>query len=451
MLLDPQRILSIGMPPGAVPVRSSKFFDTFNVNEFQLLAWNAETLVGEIEEKTGQSFQGYHHLFVYRRFKELYEEKIIPIFDWIKYGHVLVIFLHHFGEEMKTDGVNGTIDVDINQFPPFDLVKLRPASEHRVEILSDFPGELDKFSELLKCDLELSGEGIVPLFRTYQESSTIVGAAFWVGKGAIVFSPPPKNWTDPKLLDYFETLAKLPEMLRRPVDLLPETTSRLRRPALWLAALPALVIAAITLSVFLAPPMERLLSSGGKRSAAGQDYYAPLDARLTEIEKRIASSSFDVDAIRSAESDLARRVDRLEAALSRLQELPASTPLASSAPPTPPAATSHLSNERPPAWTPPAASLHLSSDEIAGLLARGDTLLRSGDIASARLFYERAANAGNGRAALLLGATFDPVLLGRGAVPGVTSDSAEARLWYQRARDLGEADAERRLRSFEAK
>lgn len=271
-----------------------------------------------------------------------------------------------------------------------------------------------------------------------------------MGKGAIVFSPPPKNWTDPKLLDYFETLAKLPEMLRRPVDLLPETTSRLWRPALWLAALPALIIAAIMLSFFFAPPMERLLSSGGERSAAGQDY-ATLDARLTEIEKHIASSSFDVDAIRSAESELARRVDRLEAALSRLQELPASTLLDSSALPTPRAAISHLSNERPPASIPPASSLHLSSDEITELLARGDTLLRSGDIASARLFYERAANAGNGRAALVLGATFDPVFLGRGAVPGVPSDPAEARLWYQRARDLGEADAERRLKSFEAK
>jgi hypothetical protein len=80
MLLDPQRILSIGMPPGAVPGRSSKFFDTFDVNDFQLLAWNVENFVAEIEEKTGQSFQIHHHLFVYHQFKELYQEKITPIF-----------------------------------------------------------------------------------------------------------------------------------------------------------------------------------------------------------------------------------------------------------------------------------------------------------------------------------------------------------------------------------
>jgi hypothetical protein len=450
MLLDPQNILAIGMPPGAVYVRTSKFFDTFNVNDFRLLAWNSETLVAEIEKTTGQSFQSHHHLFVYRRFKELYEEKIIPIFDWIKYGHVLVIFPYHFDKQMKTDGVSGIINIDINQLPPFGLVRLSPIPVDSVEAFGDFRSQFDEFSELFKCGLALSGEGIVPLFRTRHESSTIAGAAFWVGKGAVVFSPLPKNWTDPKLLDYFETLAKLPEILRQPVDLPPERTSRLRRPALWLAALPALIIAAITLSFFFTPPMERLPSSGGERSAARQDY-ATLDARLTEIEKRTASSSFDVAAIKSAENELAHRVDRLEAALPRLREPPVSTPLESSAPPTPPAAAPHLSNERPPAWMPPAASLHLSSEEIAELLARGDTLVRSGDIASARLFYERAANAGNGRAALLLGATFDPVFLDRGTVLGVPSDPAEARLWYQRARDLGEAEAERRLKSFEAK
>ena len=49
-----------------------------------------------------------------------------------------------------------------------------------------------------------------------------------------------------------------------------------------------------------------------------------------------------------------------------------------------------------------------SDTEITELLEHGDALLRNGDVSSARLFYERAAGAGNGRAALRLGATFDP-------------------------------------------
>jgi hypothetical protein len=61
--------------------------------------------------------------------------------------------------------------------------------------------------------------------KNHEESSTIPGAAFRVGKGAIVFALPPKNWSNPKLLEYMEALAKLPEMLNRPVDPLPERTS----------------------------------------------------------------------------------------------------------------------------------------------------------------------------------------------------------------------------------
>src|SRR5690242_5586580 len=42
----------------------------------------------------------------------------------------------------------------------------------------------------------------------------------------------------------------------------------------------------------------------------------------------------------------------------------------------------------------------LSAAEVSELLQHGDSLLRIGDVASARLFYERAAAAGDGRAAL---------------------------------------------------
>ena len=54
----------------------------------------------------------------------------------------------------------------------------------------------------------------------------------------------------------------------------------------------------------------------------------------------------------------------------------------------------------------------LSAAEIAGLLARGDWLFATGDVASARLLYERAADAGEARAAVRLGETFDPVAVG---------------------------------------
>ena len=87
--------------------------------------------------------------------------------------------------------------------------------------------------------------------------------------------------------------------------------------------------------------------------------------------------------------------------------------------------------------------------EIAALVTRGDDFLKAGDIASARLFYERAADAGDGAAALRLGATFDPGVLARAGIRGIPGDPAQASSWYRRARDLGQAAAAERLKGLE--
>jgi hypothetical protein len=434
MLVDPQRILFIGMPAHALPARPYNFFDTFNVNEFLLVAWNAETFVADTQEKTGQSFESYHHPFVYRRFKELYEEKLSQILNWTRAGHVLVIFPFSFNSGFKTDGTSGVVNIDLNHFPPFNLISLAPASSGSLNVVDNFSDQFSEFVDILRHDLVFLGEDIIPLFRTggvQQERSEIAGAAFRVGKGAIVFSPPPKAWSDPKMLEYFNALAKLPQLLSRPLDPLPDRTGAFQRTALWLAALAAMITAMVAFSPFWATQVAQLLPWGEKPSAAGRDY-AALAARLTEIEKRPVSPSFDLEAIKSAENALARRVDKLEVAVSHLQEQSVTQqPKALAAP------------------APPAARPRLSAEEIAEILARGDALLRTGDVASARLFYERAARGGDGQSALRLGATFDPAFLNRDVLRGVRGDLAEARIWYRHARDLGEAEAERRLKSLE--
>jgi hypothetical protein len=63
MPLDRQRILFIGMPASAIPARPYNFLDTQNVNEFLLVAWNAETFPAGMQEKTGQSFESYNDPF----------------------------------------------------------------------------------------------------------------------------------------------------------------------------------------------------------------------------------------------------------------------------------------------------------------------------------------------------------------------------------------------------
>jgi len=87
----------------------------------------------------------------------------------------------------------------------------------------------------------------------------------------------------------------------------------------------------------------------------------------------------------------------------------------------------------------------LDSREIAGLIKRGQDLLAAGDVQSARLVLLRGAEARDGRAALLVGATFDPVRLRQLGAGAALADVGQARFWYQRAKEWGEPDAQRQL------
>jgi hypothetical protein len=87
----------------------------------------------------------------------------------------------------------------------------------------------------------------------------------------------------------------------------------------------------------------------------------------------------------------------------------------------------------------------LQADEITLLLQRGQELLESGDIASARLVLRRAAEAENPRAAYALGATYDPNVLRELRVYGSAPDAAKARSWYEKAVAFGSREAPQRL------
>jgi TPR repeat protein len=90
----------------------------------------------------------------------------------------------------------------------------------------------------------------------------------------------------------------------------------------------------------------------------------------------------------------------------------------------------------------------LSADEKARaekLMGQGERYLTQGNVALAREFFRRAADAGLAQAAVRLAATYDPAELGRLQVQGVVPDRAEARKWYERARELGAPEAEERL------
>ncbi|WP_051379484.1 hypothetical protein [Bradyrhizobium murdochi] len=92
-----------------------------------------------------------------------------------------------------------------------------------------------------------------------------------------------------------------------------------------------------------------------------------------------------------------------------------------------------------------APARRIDPDELAALLKRAKGLLAIGDITSARLLLERAADAQEAEAALMLAGTYDPQVLGSQDLRSVTPDPAAARLWYQKAAQLGSPDAKRRL------
>ena len=91
------------------------------------------------------------------------------------------------------------------------------------------------------------------------------------------------------------------------------------------------------------------------------------------------------------------------------------------------------------------AARHLDAEEIATLINRGTDSLKSGDLVSARLLLRRAAEAGSASAALMLGTTFDPLVIQQLGAIGVVPDVAQARQWYEKAVELGSDAASQRL------
>ena len=88
--------------------------------------------------------------------------------------------------------------------------------------------------------------------------------------------------------------------------------------------------------------------------------------------------------------------------------------------------------------------------ENAALMEKGWDLVNSGDVASARLLFQRMANSGIADAALALAATYDPRHLAQHKLIGVVGDETKAHDWYQRANELGSVEAGRILARTDA-
>jgi hypothetical protein len=85
------------------------------------------------------------------------------------------------------------------------------------------------------------------------------------------------------------------------------------------------------------------------------------------------------------------------------------------------------------------------------LVGRGRDLFVQGDLAAARIVLQRAADAPNAEAALMLGATYDPIVLRELKAHRLVGDVKAARASYEKARKLGSDVAVPRLEMLATK
>ena len=90
----------------------------------------------------------------------------------------------------------------------------------------------------------------------------------------------------------------------------------------------------------------------------------------------------------------------------------------------------------------------LDPEEIKLLTRQGEQLAATGDLVTARILFQRAAEVGDATAAMALGATYDPNVLAKLGVAGMAADVEKARSWYRKAESQGSAEATRRLRAL---
>jgi hypothetical protein len=105
---------------------------------------------------------------------------------------------------------------------------------------------------------------------------------------------------------------------------------------------------------------------------------------------------------------------------------------------------------RPPATgadsSPPSKPVRTPDpEEISLLIKQGEKHIAAGDVVTARMIFQRAADSGDATAALALAATYDPTVLAKLGVIGMGADVEKARTWYRLAESLGSAEAKQRL------
>jgi hypothetical protein len=221
-----------------------------------------------------------------------------------------------------------------------------------------------------------------------------------------------------------------------PERLVPPSAVRLRRDNL----LGLLIILIVSV---LAAPIAYYVSVG----RGGSISKPPLRPQMAAFDSKFISppstSSVQEDSPMIIVRDDVLKA-RAEGEIPSESERPKSSPTASSFGSE---TVAMLQPGTPSAQAPPSgkAIRVLDPEEIELLMKKGEQFLAAGDVVAARIALQRAAQAGDGNAAVVLGATYDPTELAKLGVVGISADVAKARSWYEKAEKFGSPEARRRL------
>jgi hypothetical protein len=97
---------------------------------------------------------------------------------------------------------------------------------------------------------------------------------------------------------------------------------------------------------------------------------------------------------------------------------------------------------------PESAAPAMSAGDVGRMLARAGSLVRQGQIGSARALLELAARSRDPATYLALADTYNPKMLARWRAIGISGDPARALALYRQAADAGMTEANARLREL---
>jgi hypothetical protein len=148
----------------------------------------------------------------------------------------------------------------------------------------------------------------------------------------------------------------------------------------------------------------------------------------------------------AAQKKLADALSRMSAQQQAAAAKPAESQTPATEQPAPAPATAAPAQEQQTAKVesrPPAPTIN--ADDVSRALIRASSLIREGQVASARALLERASQSNDPAIAFALAETYDPKTLARWKTIGLSGDSAKARALYQTALDGGVAEARTRI------